>query len=281
MTGRRLDRLEPEITFTAFGVFRRIQTIEVTHDVGSHDQRIDHHTLGRNRVSRHTVNFDANFTGIERFHHNFATLGTVNRVSEVNLELIQIQSLGTEQTDFFIRHKSHADITVRTIFLDEDFQGLHDVGKTGLVISPQHTRTVRKDDVLTDIVIEFRMLSHTDPKILFCIQANVTAFVMDHLGMHFIGQPRRHRVHVSTETHSRYTFHITRQISRHTRMLIDVDVLEPQGLQFVSNQLSNFPLTFTTGNDFSLRNAFGRDCHVTQKTINQCFGVLLSHGSSP
>ena len=170
---------------------------------------------------------------------------------------------------------------MRTIFLNEDFQRLHDVGKACLVIGTQHTRTVRKDDVLTDIVIEFRMLGHSNPKILFCIQANVTAFVMNHLGMHFIGQTRRHRVHVSTEAHNRYTFHIARQICRHTSVLIDIDVLKAQSLQFFGNQLSNFPLPFTTGDRLCLRNAFRRDCHVTQKTINQCFGVLLSHGSSP
>ena len=232
-------------------------------------------------MRRHALDADRDRAGVEGLPDDFAKRAAVDRVGEVDLELLEVKELGAAKTDLFIGHEGDADVAVRTVFPRHDGEHRHHVRNGRLVVGTEHARAVRKDDVLTRICGKFRMLLETHPNVLLGIEENVPAFVVNHLRLHVGREAHGHRVEMRDPAHGGSALDVGGQKRRQDGVFVQFDLDEPERLEFLGKKFGEFALTFRARDAPSLGVAFGRNGDVAQEVVLQ-FGdvgkIAVGHG---
>ena len=85
-------------------------------------------------MCRHTLDREKGAAGIEGFVDDFTQRAAVDRVSEIDGKLRNVELLRTTKPDFFVRHESNVDLAMRSIFFAHDCKCRHQVGNRGFVV---------------------------------------------------------------------------------------------------------------------------------------------------
>ena len=80
-----------------------------------------------------SVNFKIGTAGVESFVLNIAFLAAVYRVGKISAKFRNVKMVGA-CSDFLIRSKCDANLTMRDILIDQSFCHGHNRGNSGLII---------------------------------------------------------------------------------------------------------------------------------------------------
>ena len=220
-------------------------------------------------MRRHALDADRDRAGVEGLPDDFAKRAAVDRVGEVDLELLEVKELGAAKTDLFIGHEGDADVAVRTVFPRHDGEHRHHVRNGRLIVGTEHARAVRKDDVLTRICGKFRMLLETHPNVLLGIEENVPAFVVNHLRLHVGREAHGHRVEMRDPAHGGSALDVGGQKRRQDGVFVQFDLDEPERLKFAGEKLRELALALGARHAAGLRVALGGDGDVAQEVVSE------------
>ncbi|MND60955.1 hypothetical protein D3C80_521980 [compost metagenome] len=191
-------------TVAALGRFRRHVLRQFCDDVAGDADGVFHLAIGKAGMDRDALDQDVGAIGREGLVLDRARRLAVQRITEIGAELLQVY-LGDAAGDFLVGREEDADRAMLDVGIGEQIFGSgHDLGKAGLVVGAQQRRAVGGDDVVADLVLQFRMFGRLDGAALVARQRDVAALViLDHLRLDVGAGKIRCGVHVGAETDDR------------------------------------------------------------------------------
>ena len=198
----------------------------------------------------------------------------VHGVGEVGPELFEID-LVDAAADLLVRREQDLDRAVPDVgIVDQDLRRRHDLGYARLVVGAQQRRAVGGDDVVADLVVQFRMLADLDDPLRIARQHDVAAGIVAHdlrldVGAGEVGRG----VHVRAEADDRHRLVDIRRNGRvDIAVLVEMRVSEPHGQQFADQHAAEILLLVGRGLRLRLRVRLGVDDDIAKETIGHGVG---------
>ena len=138
------------------------------------------------------------FRGIEGFVLIVCDVAAVQGIGKVGAEALHIKIAGAE-TDLLVRGEAQLDGAVGCALSQQFFHRLQDNGNTSLVIGPQQGGAVRADQVLAHELLQLREIAALHDNVLFLIQHQVAALIVEDLGLDVFAGHIRCGVHVGNK----------------------------------------------------------------------------------
>ena len=185
--------------------------------------------------------------GVEGLVHQLALRAAVDRVREIHRETAQIHGLGAAQADLLIRDEGDVNLAVRElrVFL-QNLQRRHHVRHGCLVVCSEHGGAVAYDDVLPDILQQFRVFLNRNEDLLLLILADIPSLIVpDDPGVDFRTHAHVHRVHMRDPADDRRlrAFRKPRgQTADDDGVIVDRHVLHAKLLDILREQPRQIPL---------------------------------------
>lgn len=172
----------------------------------------------------------------------------IERIGEAGAQLFEID-LVDAATDFLVGGEQQTDLAVADgAILHEDFGGGDDFGNAGLVVGAQQRRTIRGDDVVADLVGQFRVLGHLDDAAGIAQRDVAAGIVGDDLGPHVGAAEIGRGIHMRAEADDRHVLvGIGRNGGIDIAVSVQVRVVEADGQEFLHQEAAEILLLFRRG----------------------------------
>ncbi len=205
----------------------------------------------------------------------------VHRIGEVGTEFLQVD-LVDAAPDFLIGREQDLDRPVPDIrIVDEDLGRGHDLSQSRLVVGAEQCRSIGRDDVVADLVLQFRMIADADHPARVAGKIDIPAGIIpDDLRLHIRAAEIGRRIHVRAETDDR---HRLVAIGRNGRVdigvFIETCVRKTDLQQFIDQNPSEILLL--AGGRLRRRGGVGLriDNDITEKAVENSVGHSI-HSSS-
>ena len=153
--GVPFDGDEMEEAFVAFGHLGPAGNPEREIELLEEGESIDELALGFARMDGESFDPDFGMGGVEVLVLDEVGIGPVDRVGVFGPEAFVVEVLGPA-ADFLVGGEEDAHRVVGDAFLDQFLEGVHDDGKSGLVVAAEEGRAIGRDDGVAHVVLEAR-----------------------------------------------------------------------------------------------------------------------------
>ena len=188
------------------------------------------------------------FGGVERFVLIVCDVAAVQGIGKVCAEALHIKIAGA-QTDFLIRCKAQLDGTVGGVFGQQLLHRLQNDGNASLVVSPQQGGSVSADQILADELFQFREVAALHDNVLFRVQHQIAALIVEDLGLDVFAGHIRRSVHMSDQSDYRQmlTAGGGRQRGIHIASIVHKRIVHAHTVQFFYQQPRHVKLAVGAG----------------------------------
>ena len=228
-----------------------------------------HLALGKTGMGRDAFDGDAGAVGRKGLVLDMARAFAVHGVGELGAELFQVR-LVDAAADLFIRREQDFDRAVLDLgVVDQKLRGIHDLGEARLVVGAQQSGAVGRDDVVTDLVRERRVLGGADDLRGIGRQHDVAAAIILHdLRLDVLAGAIGRGVHMRAEADHRNLLRRVRGDRRiHVAVLVEMRVGKAHRLEFGGEQAAQILLLFGRRTGRRGRVGLGVDDDVAQETL--------------
>ena len=161
-------------------------------------QGVLHPVLGGAGVDAEAVDRYHGFGGVEGFVLIVCDVAAVQGIGKVGAEALHIKIAGAE-TDLLVRGEAQLDGAVGGVFGQQLLHRLQNDGDARLVVGAQQGGAIGADQVLAHELLQLREIAALHDNVLLRVQHQVTALIVEDLGLDVLTGHIRCGVHVGDE----------------------------------------------------------------------------------
>ncbi len=220
--------------------------------------------------------FGPYLVGVETFGFDFRRLAAVEGITGAGFRLFKRKQVHSF-TGLLIggeKNLQRAMLDFRVVY--EPFEGRHDFGEPRLVVGSEKRTAVGDDDAVARVFRQIRVIGGVEHS--FRGEFDGFAVVaLDKAGSHIRAGDVACGVHVSHEADHRLFLQTgrSRQPCQDVAVVVQDDVGNAQGVQFVHQKVGEVPLGFRRGDFLDMSIALGVDFRVTKESVQQAGNVGL------
>ena len=268
-----IDSSYPDVTFSTFSVFRSLHSVEAIYQISCNQSGIYEHAFCRHGMSSDA--FDVNFCTacVEGFVNNFTLFAAVNGVCKIHREFFKVDCFSTKETNFFVRNEANINVTVVNGFVVcQSFESYHNVSNRSFVVSTQNGSAIANNNVLTNVLFNFRMFAYFKEDLFFFVQADVATLIVFHnVRMNVCIETNIYGIKMSYPTNCRNCMMTSRKICRkltgQNREFADFQINQAKLCQFSFQKFCQFTLTASGRNSFYSSVTLAGNSNITQETF--------------
>ncbi len=265
---RGLHFIQVKESLASFRVFRAFVCRQ--HGVEFHGQQHGVQHLAFGAAGMHVSALDGHVAlrGIKSLIFQFTDLAAVHGVGKIGAEFRDIKKIHSPAC-FFVGRESHPHLAVRVLGIFEQvFHGGYNRRHPGLVIRAKQGGTVRGDEFLPFVFLQFREHARAHHQPALQVQNHITAIVGgDDLRIDAFAPHVLRGVHMGDQPdHGQILLKGRRQGGCHVTVLVQRDLLQPHDLHFIDQPPGELQLPPGAGEFLRVGLRLGIHLHVFKKT---------------
>ena len=168
-------------------------------ELHGHQQGVFHLVLGRAGMDAEAVDRDMRHGCIEGLVFKVRNIAAVQGVGKVRTEALHVEVAGAP-ADLLVRREAQADLAMGSLFRQQLFHRLENDGHAGLVVGTQQRGAVGADQILAHKFGKFREPGRLHDDVFLLVEDDVSALVVNDLGLDVLSGEIRRGVHMGNET---------------------------------------------------------------------------------